>query len=444
MFRLRVPAGNFVADDNATPGNFTTSNMTLVRNLVVACAVIAPSLAMAQNPFAQMTETRKAIVAKDTARAFALLDSISAVTPDHPNYIYLRAHANGMAGRMVEARSDIERLLKWDARFARAALRDTSVASLRGEFTHVDSLVTLAELPVSNGLVWATLDERDLVPEGTAWDPRTRSVLIGSLNKYKIMAISSDGVVTERVAAGAHGLRSVAGIHVDSARGVLWATSNSRFDTPADSTPSALFAFDAATGAFRTRFAVPGSDNPFLNDITTGPDGTVYVTDMQGGRVWSASPGATELRELLELGRVLSPNGITISSDGRVLFVADVDHVRALDLNSGEAWRIAVPDNIIVSGIDGLAYHRGALIAHHPLANWRIARYSLDPERKRIIGRSLIEANTEDGRTSTTGEIAGDGYIYIGNSQIDRMNLRTIDPATMDPVRIYRVQMSRQ
>ncbi len=414
------------------------------RLLIISCAAIAPSLAIAQNPFAQMAETRKAIIAKDTAKAFALLDSIRAQTPDHPNYIYLRAHANGMAGRGDQARSDVEQLLRWDPRFALAALRDTSVASLRKEFAHVDSLVKLAGRPVSSGVVWATVAESDLVPEGTAWDPRTRSVLIGSLNKYKVVAISSDGTVTDRVAAGAHGLHSVAGVHVDSARGMLWAASNFRFDSPADSTPSALFAFDAATGAFKARIAVPGSERHFLNDITTGPDGTVYVTDTQGGRVWSASPGMTELRELVTLGKVLAPNGITISTDGRILFVADVDHIRALDLSSGTAWRLATPDNIVVSGIDGLAYRGGALIAHHPLSNWRIARYSLDPAQKRIVERTLIEANTEDGRTSTTGEIAGDDYIYIGNSQIDRMNARTIDAATMDPVRIYRVPMTRR
>jgi hypothetical protein len=35
----------------------------------------------------------------------------------------------------------------------------------------------------------------------------------------------------------------------------------------------------------------------------------------------------------------------------------------------------------------------------------------------------------------------GDDYVFIGNSQIDRMNLRTIDAATMEPIRIYRVRI---
>ena len=406
--------------------------------LFVLCAAILPASASAQNPFAQMAATRAAIVAKDTAKAFALLDSLRAVMPHHPNYIYLRAHANGMAGRQTDARADIEQLLRWDARYARAALRDTTVASLRSSFARVDSLAKAAEQPVSTGSVWATIAERDLVPEGTAWDPFTRSVLIGSLNKHKIVAIAPDGTVTDRVAAGASGLRSVAGIHVDSARRTLWAASNARYDTPADSTPSVLYGFDAATGALKMRVAVPGSEKHFLNDITTGSDGTVYVTDTQAGRIWFAAPGSKELRELSALGRVVSPNGITISSDGRVLFVAGVDHIQAFDIASRKTWRLAVPDTFNISGIDGLAFHRNALVAHHPLSYWRIVRYSLDPAWQRITGRRVIDANTPDIRTSTTGEVVGEDYIFIGNSQIDRMNAKTIDASTMEPVRIYR------
>jgi hypothetical protein len=138
---------------------------------------------------------------------------------------------------------------------------------------------------------------------------------------------------------------------------------------------------------------------------------------------------------------MLGPNGITISSDGRVLFVADVDHIQALQLNSGATWRVATPDTVNAAWIDGLAFADGTLIAHHPLSFWRIARYQLDPTWRRIVSRELLEANTADGRTSTTGELVGDDYVYIGNSQIDRMNAKTIDPATMEPIRMYRVRI---
>jgi sugar lactone lactonase YvrE len=409
---------------------------------LVALLLSAPALLPGQGPLGRMAEVRREIVAGNAARALALLDTLQAVAPGHPNLTFLRAHAYGAAGRMDDAAREVETLIRWDARYARIALRDSTVAPLRARFAHVESLAVLAERPVSQGQSWATIGERDLVAEGTAYDPATRSVLIGSLHKAKVVAIGPDGAVSDRVLAGSHGLRSVVGIHVDSARGTLWVASNARFDTPADSTASALFEFDARTGAFRRRHDLPaGERGNFLNDVTTGPDGSAYVTDSRRARVWHAPPGTLTLRELTVIGPMLAPNGITISADGRLLFVSDADHIRVLELATGTSWRLGVPDSVSVSGIDGLAFVDGALIAHHPLSFWRVARYELDAERRRIVSRTLIEANTPDGRTSTTGEIVGSDYVFIGNSQIDRMNARTIDPATMDPIRIYRVRV---
>jgi hypothetical protein len=413
-----------------------------MRHIVTSLAVLTTlaSSALAQNPLERFAEVRREIVARNPQRALDLLDSLALIVPNHPNVTYLRAHAYGAAGRMDDAAVAIRTLLRWDARYAQLALRDSSVIALRSRFPGLDSLAALAARPFATATIWATITERDLVPEGTAYDPATRSVLLGSLNKHKIVAIGPDGTVSDRVAAGSGGLRSVAGIHVDTARGILWAASNARYDTPADSTASALFAFDAFTGAFRARVGVPSGPH-FLNDIVTSTDGTVYVTDSRAGRVWYARAGQHEATEFAAIGALISPNGITISNDGRVLFVSSVDHIRAHDLTSGATWRVGVPDSLSVSGIDGLAFVDGTLIAHHPLSFWRIARYRLDAGWKRIVSRTLIEAGSADGRTSTTGEVVGDHYVFIGNSQIDRMNQRTLDATTMEPVRIYQMRI---
>ena len=410
--------------------------------VAIALAVVAQS-AGAQNPMERMPEVRRLIQARDARGALDLLRLIQSRVPGHPNIAFLRAHAYGVAGMLDSAEADIRRLLAWDARYAQLALRDSSVAGLRARFPTIDSLAARAGRPVSTASVWATIAEVDLVAEGTAYDPATRSVLIGSLHKYKVVAIAADGTVSERVAPGAGGVRSIAGIHVDTLRGILWAASNARFDTPGDSTASALYAFEAGTGAFRHRVALAAAGAHFLNDITTAPDGTVFVTDSRAGRVWTARPDERVLRDFGAIGPLLAPNGITISDNGAVLFVADADHIRGHELATGYTWRLGQPDSVGTSGIDGLAFHRGALIAHHPMAFWRIARYPLDASLRRITGRSLIEANTADGRTATTGEIVGGDYVFIGNSQIDRMNQRQIDAATMQPIRIYRVPLPR-
>jgi len=417
----------------------------LVLSTVVLALVATPSVLPAQGPIsAALQEVRRNTAAGDHARAVFLADSLLSRVPYHPSVVLARAVALARAGRRSDAVAAVRQLLRWDPRYARRALQDSALVPLHAEFRHavLDSLVALVDRPIARGHVWAVLAERDLIPEGTAWDPATRSVLVGSLNKNKIVAIAPDGSVTDRVPAGSHGLGSVAGIHVDRTRGVLWVTSNARFDQAQDTTRSRLFAFDAATGAFRSAYAAPGPRGHFLNDLTTGPDGAVYVTDSRAGRVWVRRPGRTALEPFTAAGDVLAPNGITTSTDGRHLFVADVGHIQVVSLESGQRWRLAMPDSIhLAGGIDGLAFVGDALIAHHPLVFWRIVRYRLDPAYRAITGRELLEANTPDSRTSTTGEVAGDHYVFIGNGQIDRMNARTIDSATMDPVRMYRIRL---
>jgi hypothetical protein len=413
------------------------------RLLVVALLTVSSTAGAQATIGADMQRVRALTTAGNHDAAVALADSVVARVPNFPNAVFLRAVTLAKAGRHSDAAKAVRILFNWNPRMAQQALRDSALSPLWEEFraAHIDSLAAIAARPTSTGRVWATIEDRDLIPEGTAYDPGTRSVLLGSVNKRKIVAIAPDGTVSDRVASGAGGVASIVGIHVDTLRGLLWVASNPRFDTPSDTTKAALFAFDAATGAFRRRIDAPGTGH-FLNDLTTGPDGTVYVTDSRQTKVWLLRPGSDSLQDLAAIGPLLGANGITMSADGRHLFVADIDHIRVLPLVTRQAaWRIEVPDSMHVNGIDGLAFHDGSLIAHHPLAFWRVVRYQLDPAMRRIVGQEYIERNTPDSRTSTTGELVGDYYVYIGNSQIDRMNARTIDAATMEPIRIYRAPL---
>src|SRR5215218_7900756 len=237
-------------------------------------------------PRATPQDARRASAAGDHAAALRIVDSLAALYPHLPNAIFARALALGAAGRMEDAALVVRQLGRWDGRYARSALRDSSLAPLRERLgAEVARLAQRSEMPVARAQVLAVLAERDLVPEGTAWDPATRSVLIGSLNKNKIVAIAADGSVSERVAQGAHGIGSIVGIHVDAARNVLWVASNARYDRATDTTRAALFALDAKTGAFRARYPALGQGSHFQNAITTGRDGTVYMTDTQAGAV---------------------------------------------------------------------------------------------------------------------------------------------------------------
>jgi DNA-binding beta-propeller fold protein YncE len=413
--------------------------------LVFAAIVGQPGSALGQASIeSRVAAVRTSSAAGDHVGAIRLIDSLLTDFPDYPPFVRALALESARAGQADRATSALERLLRWDARYARSALRDSALAGFRGRppFDRIDSLALVAGQPIARARVRAIIDDRELVPEGTAWDPKRRRVLLGSLTENKVVAIGPDGVARDLVRSRDHGLASVVGIHVDSLRSRLWVTSNARYDDSTDQTRSALYRFDVATGRFQARIAVPDRNRHFLNDLTTDPDGAVYITDTEAGLVWIARPGASALEPWAPAGRPTSPNGIAFADDADQVFVASIDGIDVVPRRGGARRRLIATDSTSVAEIDGLAYRAGELIAHQPMdEDWRLARYRLDPGHTRITGRELIESNTPDSRTSTTGEIAGDRYVFIGNGQIDRMNQRTIDFATMDPVRIYEVSL---
>ena len=70
---------------------------------------------------------------------------------------------------------------------------------------------------VSSGAVVAfTVPEKGLVPEGVAYDPKTRSFFLSSIRKRKVYRIDASGKATVFVVPREGGLRSAAGIAVDS------------------------------------------------------------------------------------------------------------------------------------------------------------------------------------------------------------------------------------
>src|SRR5687768_6007806 len=78
--------------------------------------------------------------------------------------------------------------------------------------------------------VVATVKEKDIIPEGIAYDQKTKTLFLSSINKSKIVAINAAGKVDDFVASGANGLRQVLGMKVHN--GQLWACNNTpEYDT---------------------------------------------------------------------------------------------------------------------------------------------------------------------------------------------------------------------
>ena len=66
------------------------------------------------------------------------------------------------------------------------------------------------------------IPENDLIPEGIAFNPKTRAIFVSSTWKRKILKISSDGKVEDFIKSGQDGILGVIGMKVDAERQLLW------------------------------------------------------------------------------------------------------------------------------------------------------------------------------------------------------------------------------
>ncbi|MBL7992450.1 MAG: SMP-30/gluconolactonase/LRE family protein [Candidatus Kapabacteria bacterium] len=268
----------------------------------------------------------------------------------------------------------------------------------------------------------AVITEKDLIPEGTAYDPLTKQVFVSSTYKRKIVAIREDGTYYDFVKEAENDLWSTIGMEVDTVRKKLWVISAkskyvlvSRIPTPPPEWQSKLLCYSLPSGTLEASYLLqPDSGKAFLNDLTVAHDGSVYATESVGNVVCVLPYGASEIKKFLSpvVGYTFL-NGLTFSPDNSTLFVASTEGILAVDMKT-RAYKLLRADSLIRTGAcDGLAFYRNSLIGHQSKI---ITRFYLNERLDSIIRSEVLDDKQLN--SSTTGEIGGEWYYYIANSQI--------------------------
>ncbi|MFY7997171.1 MAG: SMP-30/gluconolactonase/LRE family protein [Candidatus Kapaibacteriota bacterium] len=282
----------------------------------------------------------------------------------------------------------------------------------------------------------AVITEKDLIPEGTAYDPLTKQVFISSTYKRKIIAIRENGTYYDFVKEAENDIWGTIGMEVDTARKKLWVISSkskyvlvSRIPTLPPEWQSKLLCYSLPSGSLEASYLLQSdSNNVFLNDVTVARDGSVYATESLGNAVYVLPIGTGEMKKFLQPMGYPFLNGITFSHDNTVLFVASTEGILAVDMKTRSCKLLRADSRIRTGACDGLAFFRNSLIGHQSNI---IKRFYLN-ERMDSITRSEVVDEVQL-NSSTTGEIGNDWYYYIANSQIrsgidySTMSIKPID-----------------
>lgn len=363
------------------------------------------------------------------AKRLAELRRQSAAEPENGQLIYLLSIHADRAGDARDAVRQLERLeaLKWDhgvdlTQYSKV----TADAAFRAAAARLNSAVPR----ISHSATFFTIPQRELGTEGIAWDPVDDVYYLSSIRERKVIAVSgitADGHASVRdfVPTAQHGLLGVLGLKVDRDRRLLWAASEADPDMhgleAANRSHSVVAAFDLRSGALVRKIEWGDATHPALaNDLALLDDGTVYVTDSEGGGVMRIQPGRDTAEPLLPGSTFRYPNGIAIAPDQRHLFVADADAVTVVDLHDLSRRPLALPSKRhTLAGIDGMSFDRGALVAiQNDSGLPRLLRVTLDASLAHATAIEVLESGNPLFDIPTTGTIAGRYWVYMANSAV--------------------------
>ena len=392
---------------------FTTGVADCSSQQAVLGAAAAPSGALPQ--LQQETESLERLLPRLADRGAAL---------------FLLAHHYARLGDMKKALTLLEECAALEEGFSPERTRAFAPLQNDPEFRNLIDQAQRRYPPVHRASVAFTLPDQDLFPEGLAVDSEERLFYMGSMHRKKIVKITESGEVSDFVKQGAADLMPVGGVHVDADHSV-WAATD-----PGEKDRSELVHFDAH-GKLLERYTAPGTGSRDLNDLVLR-GGEIYTTDTSANLVYRFDRKSHTFATLGFSRPVFLPNGITLSGDQNLLYVADYLGVLVVDLRTNTSQDVVPDAHDTLSGIDGLYWYKGDLIGvQYGTGPFRVMRWHLAKEGRSVASSEVLERGTDLVKDPTTGAIFEGKFYFMANTGIDNLNDdKILDEQKLEPLHI--------
>jgi hypothetical protein len=389
--------------------------------LAIAAVALGQGGPWTEQYLEEAAAANKTCAAKDLAGCRDHLLKLKDLADGRGDVIYRLARVEASLGHRPAAMEYLElysgmglHLADPDAEEAFAAWKDSP------DFQAILARLKAATAPVTRSQVFATLPEKDLLPEDIAYDPATGRFFLSSVRHHKIVVLRKDGTFANFVPEGEHPMMALA---ADARRRRLWATT-------VDDGKSALLLFHLDSAKLLRRFDLPAAEKHELGDMTLSPSGDLYISDSLGSLYF-----VDHTRDRLELlfgpGAFRSPQTPALSSDGRRLFVPDYSRGISIVDVAARTWKLLPhPPGLSLGGIDGMYLAGRTLVAiQNGTAPARLIRMNLDAGLTRIVSWETLEANWSGLGDATHGVRVGDQFYFIANSGWDVKPGGTFEPA---------------
>lgn len=365
-------------------------------------------------------QARKAYEEKNYASYVENLQHVIEAGTRHPVVFYSLAGGYALLGKQKESLDWLNRIA--DLGVVYPVSEDADFASIRETEEYGRLLLRFQQNlnPTDHSTIGFTIAEDKFLAEGVAYDAVEKVFYTGSILKKKIVKTDQNGKITDFSSPNDE-LLSVLGMSVDPTRRVLWVSAAS-FPELGDSkkNESAIFKYNLQNGKLNGRYPLnTNKEGNQLGDVIVSSGGDVFTTDSFSPAVYWIPRDKNKI-ELLIGGDVFrSPQGLCLSPDEKVLFVADyVRGIFAIDLKNRSHQKLSSPETATVVGIDGLYFYKDSLIAtQNGVKPNRVLRLMLNKDRTGIEDVKVLESSHKLFGEITLGTIARDSLYYVGNSQ---------------------------
>jgi len=276
--------------------------------------------------------------------------------------------------------------------------------------TSTDKSIT----PYTNDYI---ITEKDIIPEGTAYNNKTNTIYIGSIYKQKIISIKSNGNIEDVISQREFEDLSPIGMEVDPKKNILWvnaALAPIVNKTGKSEWKTTIMSFDLSNNQLIKKYNFIKGSQVFLNDLTISQNGDIYATESVNSKIYKLDVLTDDLDVFLDLRNLNFPNGIIYYEPLHALFVATNEGIARIDIEKKEVKLLATEGGIDAKVIDGLAIHKDYFIGHQ---SSKLSKFYFDKNIETIVRSEVFDSGGEFD-SSTTGEVGNGYYHYIVNSQI--------------------------
>lgn len=363
-----------------------------------------------------------------------------------PTYALRMASVETHLGNKAAAMQWMERYAAMDLTYDLASDNDLKPLLTEARWKKIAAQMEHNAAQVMHADQVCTLPLADLMPEDLTFDKTSGTFIVSSIQHHSLYRVTlpkgpesakgskvsenskSDCALQELPLEAQAKRWPVLAVSFDPARKFVWMTSSampgfSGFPKEDDG-KAALLAVDPQDGKVVRRFDLESGAPAVLGDMSVSADGTVYVTDSLGGGVYRV-PGNLNKAELdraalnkAKLEKIadglFSPQTPVLAADGKRLFVPEYSlGIAVIDLSIGKITELRHPENVAVTGLDGMYLTGDLLIGiQNGTEPERIMRFRLNHAQTAIESAEVIEQSTPR-LGDPTHAIAVDGWVYV-------------------------------